>query len=192
MKKIIRILFSVLCICMAVYIFSYNIQERNMANDYVVAELPQLEQKINNHVRPTRSDESRMPVLIVNGHSYIGVLEIPSVNIDVPILDKCTDDNLKVSPCLYYGNYLSETMILAGHNYKGGVHFNNLKKVKIGDDVTFTSSVGIKYTYTVTRIEELKPNEVDRMIEDKSDLTLYTCTTDSRRRLTVRCTRKVE
>ena len=45
------------------------------------------------------------------------------------------------------------------------------------------------YYYEVALVEILKPTEVLEMIDSSFDLTLYTCTSDSRNRITVRCNR---
>ena len=38
-------------------------------------------------------------------------------------------------------------------------------------------------------VEILKPTEIKEMIESNFDLTLYTCTKDSKSRVTIRCNR---
>ena len=78
-------------------------------------------------------------------------------------------------------------MVIAGHNY--GTHFGGLKRLSAGDTVTFTDMRGNTFTYTVAEIETLRPSEVEQMQSGDWDLTLFTCTTDSRSRVTVRCVR---
>ena len=43
--------------------------------------------------------------------------------------------------------------------------------------------------YEVLEIEILKPTDVDKMVNNEFDLTLYTCTSDNMNRVTVRCNR---
>ena len=67
--------------------------------------------------------------------------------------------------------------------------FANLKKLSQKDKVIITDVNNNEYVYEVELIEILKPEEVSAMIDSEFDLTLFTCTSDSSNRVTVRLNR---
>ena len=100
----------------------------------------------------------------------------------------CSEWNLtdaKSAPCRYMGSVYDNTMIIAGHSYKA--HFRGLYDIKIGADVTFTDMDGNRFWYQVSEIEILDEYDYDGLTSGDWDLTLFTCTSDSRSRVTVRC-----
>ena len=121
----------------------------------------------------------------VNGYDYIGTINIPTLNLELPIMSEYDYDKLKISPCRYYGNINTNDLIICAHSYK--THFKYLNKLKQKDLVIITDINGNNYIYEVVTIEVLKPNQVSEMINNDYDLTLYTCTNDGQNRITVRC-----
>lgn len=123
-------------------------------------------------------------VLNINGFNYIGYLVIPSLDINLPITANYTEESLKISPSLYYGS-VNKNMIICGHAYKS--QFKYLYQLKTGDKVIFTDINNNTYVYEVVLIEEIKQNEINKMLNSEFDLTLYTCTFNNLSRVTVRC-----
>lgn len=122
----------------------------------------------------------------INGVNYIGILYFPSIdNLSIPVIDECTDGNLKISACRYAGSMNEENMVIAGHNYKS--IFGKLSsKFEIGDTTYFKDLEGIVYKYTLKNKEDLGPDDVQKMQEGDWDLTLFTCTYDGRARIAYR------
>lgn len=132
--------------------------------------------------------DMEMPVETIDGRDFIGTLEIPSLNLNLPIISQWSYGNLRVAPCRYDGSAYKNDMILAAHNYPS--HFGNLKYLKEGEHVIFTDADGNKFTYTAVVRETLMPTAVNEMLskeEDDWDLTLFTCTVGGRSRVVVRC-----
>ncbi len=100
------------------------------------------------------------------------------------VIDKCTDNNLNVSVCRYSGGIGKPKMIIAGHNYK--YSFGKLSRLKVGSIAYFQAMDGTTYKYKCTDILELAPKDVEKMQEGNWDMTLFTCTYDGQRRLTLR------
>ena len=123
----------------------------------------------------------------INGYKPIAIIEIPSINLKLPVISTFDYDRLKIAPCIYYGSIETNDLVICGHSYKN--HFRYLKELKSGDIITITDMNSNTYYYEVALVEILKPTEVLEMIESSFDLTLYTCTSDSRNRITVRCNR---
>lgn len=134
------------------------------------------------------TDEVReMKTININGDEFIGTITIPSINLELPVLSKFSNSNLKKAPCRYYGNLFTNDLIICAHAYE--TFFANLNKLKQNDLIIFTDVDGNVYTYEVLEVEVLKETDVDKMVNNEFDLTLYTCTYDNTGRVTVRCNR---
>ena len=134
------------------------------------------------------TDEVReMKTININGDEFIGTITIPSINLELPVLSKFSNSNLKKAPCRYYGNLFTNDLIICAHAYE--TFFANLNKLKQNDLIIFTDVDGNVYTYEVLEVEVLKETDVEKMVNNEFDLTLYTCTYDNTGRITVRCNR---
>ena len=136
-------------------------------------------------------EEREMPVIEIDENEYIGYLEIPVLDLSLPVMESWSYPNLKISPCRYEGSAYHDDLIIAAHNYQR--HFGGLKNLSIGDEVRFTDGDGNVFTYHVAALEQLQPTQVEEMSAgDDWDLTLFTCTLGGQQRVTVRCTRVEE
>ena len=131
------------------------------------------------------ADHGDMPVVDVEGRSFIGTVGIPSLNLLLPIQSEWGKDNAKVSVCRYVGSVYENNLIIAGHNYVE--HFGNLKDLSTGDEVVVTDMNGRSFYFKVANIETLGAYDVDEMEAGEWDLTLFTCTIGGQNRVTVRC-----
>lgn len=130
---------------------------------------------------PTRD----MPVVQLDGVGYIGMLHIPAISLELPVIESWNDAKLKLAPCRYVGSAYQSGFVIAGHNYRR--HFGALKELSAGDSVTFTDMDGNVFSYTVAQVEILAPTAIDEMTGGDWPLTLFTCTLGGRSRVTVRC-----
>lgn len=126
-----------------------------------------------------------MPEETIDGRSYIGVLEILSLSLQLPVIGSWSYAELREAPCRYAGSAYQKNMVIAGHNYSS--HFGNLKNLSQGDTVIFTDVDGNRFHYRVIELETLAPDAVDDLTSGDWDLTLFTCTIGGRSRVTVRC-----
>ena len=126
-----------------------------------------------------------MPIAEVDGNFYIGVLEIPALELSLPIISEWNNSRLKQAPCRYQGSAYLDNLIIAGHNYKK--HFGGLKNLQIGDSVIFTDIDSHRFSYTISAVEKLDGTAIEAMESGNWDLTLFTCTSGGKKRLTVRC-----
>lgn len=98
--------------------------------------------------------------------------------------------NLKSAPCRYRGSTYLDTLILCGHNYRS--HFGKLKKLREGDEVSFTDMDGNVFLYEVALAETMMPTAIEEMESGDWALTMFTCTIGGASRVTVRCDRMEE
>ena len=143
-------------------------------------------------------DDPEMPVIEVEGNYYIGILEIPSLQLTLPVMDRWDYTRLKISPCVYSGSYKTDDLVICAHNYAR--HFSPVKRIDIGADVYLITVDCRVYHYQVTNRETLQPGAVENMIENTNntidgtvtnewDLTLFTCNTGGQTRCAIRCAR---
>ena len=128
---------------------------------------------------------SEMPTTKVEGYDCIGVLSIPVLEIELPVLTDWSYAKLKIAPCLYYGTYYEADFVIAAHNYQS--HFGRLSELRPGDLVLFEDINGTVYCYEVVLTETLTADATEQMITSGFDLSLYTCTPSGAGRVTVRC-----
>ena len=131
--------------------------------------------------------ETEMPVVLLDGYEYIGYVEIPALGLKLPVMADWDYTRLKLAPCRQFGSSRTDDLVIAAHNYEN--HFGRLNELSEGDTVRFTDMDGIVNTYSVEKLETLKPEEVDAVQNSGYDLVLYTCTRGGRTRVTVFCDR---
>jgi len=133
------------------------------------------------------AETPQMQTITVKEESYIGVIQIPSLNLELPVNSEWSYPKLKHSPCRYAGSYLDDTLVIAGHSVRA--HFRGLRQIQVGASVVFTNAVGNVILYEVVSIEKLGSTEVGKLIHNDYDLTLFTCTPGGISRVVVRCNR---
>lgn len=132
--------------------------------------------------------EMEMPEVMLeelDGAACIGVLEIPEIDLKLPVLSEWSYPLLKKAPCRYSGSAYLDNLVIAAHNYR--THFGKLKELETGDEVIFTDAAGNRFEYKVTAVEALTPQSVEDMTSGEWALSLFTCTLDGKNRVTVRC-----
>lgn len=118
----------------------------------------------------------------------LGVLSLPALGLDLPVLEECTDELLERAPCRYAGTGPQEAgFVVAGHSCDS--HFGKLSHLADGDEVLFRDREGGETRFQVRDREFLPGGDAEGLDADAWDLTLFTCTFDGSDRLLVRCTR---
>lgn len=135
----------------------------------------------------TAAEEPNMTVVLLNGYEYIGILDLPTLNLSLPILADWDENKLKIAPCRQEGSVEEDDLVIAGHNYRR--HFQYLYKLQIGDNIRFTDMNGNTTTYTVQQMRTLDATDVETVLNSAYDLVLYTCTYSGKERTTIFCER---
>lgn len=133
-----------------------------------------------------------------NGTPYTTIAEIniPKIGVNYPILSQ-TDKNtivelLKKSPCKFHGAEPNEigNFCIVGHNYRNKKFFSKVPTLQKGDTVEITDLTGTTITYVVYDKYEVLPDDVsctDQRTNGRREITLITCTNDSKKRVIVKC-----
>lgn len=166
------------------YTIFEDIKTANKHNQETLLEL----QDLINKQTPTYSYEDELKSLEIDGQEYLGIVDIPSVELSLPVFKDWDYGLLKLGPCRYKGSYLDNDMILMSHYYED--QFEKIKKANIGDLVYFVTADKEIYTYKIDYYETLKSFD-GLILEEKTDwdLTLFTCNTYGFTRYVVRCSR---
>ena len=134
-----------------------------------------------------------------NGKIYetIGIVKIPKLNITYPILSQTTDALMKVAPCKFHGSSPNEVgnLCIIAHNYRRkGVFFSDVPDLQKGDVVEIQDLSQRTIKYEVYDIHTVMPDNVSdtsQKTNGKKEVTLITCTDDSKQRVIVRCKEKI-
>lgn len=129
--------------------------------------------------------DMEMPEVQLNGLSCVGTIEIPALDLKLPVTSEWSYDLMKQAPCRYYGSIYQKNMVIAAHN--SWFHFGRLSHLKEGQKVIFTDAKEHRFIYRVKVVEALSPDCVEEVTNGKYPLTLFTCTLDAKNRVVVRC-----
>lgn len=182
-RKIMIAVGIALCLTSAVLAVVFLVQT-NQSNKEVQIAAEKVSEAIEQNA-PNAYQEAAIDTIDVDGVPYIGMIEIPSIGISLPVAAECTSKNLKRSPCVYDGDSFSK-LVIAGHNYKQ--HFTGIKELKAGDQVVIADINGNEHVYEVQEIESIDGGDIEGMLDNSFSLTLFTCDSSGRNRHTVRCT----
>lgn len=128
-----------------------------------------------------------MPTTVVDGETYIGILQIPTLNLELPVMGTWNYAKLFTAPCRQFGTVDGNDLVIAAHNYRG--HFGTIPTLKNGDTVLLTDANGAITVYKVGSIFVVNPTDVDSVKHSGWDLLLYTCNFSGAQRICVGCTR---
>lgn len=128
--------------------------------------------------------------LTYKGFNVVGTIQIPSIDLKYPVLEKVTEKSLETSVAWLYGPGLNEVgnNVIIGHNYRNGTMFSDVNKLKNGSTIYITDLSGNKVTYKVYNIYRTSGNDASYMTRDtqgKREISLSTCTNDSKARTLV-------
>lgn len=207
-KGSIWIIAGLLLIAAALLLTAGNLYEQNRAQTAAQRTLAQLTPQTQTVSQPQVSaqpiaDEPRytepdlpdyrlapkmeMPAQTVDDVRYIGVLEIPALELELPVAEEWSYETLELAPCRYSGSAYQDDLVICGHNYPA--HFGLLRTLGQGDRVYFTDMDGNVFTYAVLELEALSATDVQDMQIGDWELTLFTCAVGGQSRIAVRCER---
>lgn len=126
----------------------------------------------------------------IDGKLYIGIISIPSIEVELPVMEEWSYDNLDISPCRYSGSLAAGDLVIAAHNYTN--FFSRLDELNSSDEVIFTTASGVEHKFQVIQTDIVNGTDIDTMLSgsDDWDLTLFTCTWSGWSRVAVRTAAK--
>ena len=145
---------------------------------------------INNNGNNSSNNNSQSTTTY-KGFTVVGTIQIPDINLKYPILEKLSTKSLKTSVVLMYtaqGLNNAGNSVIIGHNYRNGTMFSNVDKLTNGDIIYITDTTGRKVKYEIYKMYRASGSEseyITRNTNGKREISLSTCTDDSKARLIV-------
>ena len=187
MKKVINIILTILIIMAIVVtgliIYNYIVSEQN---DNKLAEVvTEIEEQFSNNASTNSIEPAKVQY---NGYDVVGIIEIPSINIKYPIINKTNDTTMKYSITKFSGGEINSigNFTVAGHNNLNGTMFGKVKRLKVGNQIKMTDLYNNTVTYEIFDIYSVDPNDVsclNAVDENTKEITLITCTNGHLKRL---------
>lgn len=184
MKKVINIILTILIIMAIVVtgiiIYNYVISKQN--DDNLAEVVTEIEEQF------TANEGQQAANIQYNGYDVVGIIEIPSINIKYPIINKTNDTTMKYSITKFSGGDINSigNFTVAGHNNLNGTMFGKVKRLQIGDEIKMTDLYNNTVTYQIFDIYSVEPNDVsclESVDENTREITLITCTNGHLNRL---------
>lgn len=186
----ILLIIAIIVIGMIIYKYSSN-QINEKESKQTIETFNQIEIKNDEEQETESSNEIQLEY---KGYKVIGIVKIPQINIEYPIIEigdidpESAKKPMKLSIIKYWGEKVNDygNLSIAGHNNKDGTMFGKTKKLKIGDIVELTDLTGKTITYSIYNIFVTDPNDVSILLpqdEKIREVTLITCTNGNKQRL---------
>ena len=181
---VILISLGAVLILAALLLFLYNRSEDRRAGQEAESLLEDVRSSMAANADPEPQEEPAEEII----YDYAGVIAIPDLSLELPVIDQWNYARLKVAPCRQSGAAADGDLVIAAHNYKS--HFGYLDRLQPGASVIFTDMEGTVYRYVVEEIRRLEPEDaedVSSVFSSEYPLVLYTCTPGGKARVAVFC-----
>ena len=179
--------------------FEYEEKENSITEDEIqelvinLTDNPTIITPKTQSIKTVKQKEAPRAVIQYGGVEYsaIGVVEIPKINVNYPILSETSDALLKVSVCKFWGSDPNKVgnLCIAGHNYRNSRFFSKVPNLVVGDTIEITDLSGKTLTYSVYDKYTVDPTDVScttQITNGKKIVTLITCTNDNKQRVVVK------
>lgn len=188
MKRNLYFCIGILCIVLATILLIKNKTEDNqieIKNKEIISKIHKGDTLIDFKDQYKENKKIEMPIKIIDGYEYIGYLEIKDLDLNLPIMNNWSYENIRISPARYRGSVYKNDMIILAHNYRA--HFGYIHNLKIDSIIQFTDMADNKFIYKVIKNEKIKEDEVEKLYKNEGDLTLFTCDMTGIYRTVIRC-----
>ena len=134
---------GLLLLATALGLVGYNLLRDRKAGNESDARLAELQKAITKQTVSAQPENLRMfgdgqkavpemETLEIDAERYIGVLQIPDLELELPVMQDWNYENLTVAPCRYSGSCYGGDLVICAHNY--GKHFSPIRNIEPGTD----------------------------------------------------------
>lgn len=115
-----------------------------------------------------------------HGYNVVGIISIPKIEIEYPILDVTNEKSMKISITKFWGNNVNDigNFTMAGHNNIDDTMFGATDKLKVGDKIEMTDLSGKTIEYEIFSQYIIDPDDVtcvNSVDPEAREITLITC-----------------
>lgn len=68
----------------------------------------------------------------IKNDTYVCTIYIDKINLEYPVFNSCSESNLKIAPCRFYGD-IDNNLCIVGHNYNDSRFFSKLFDLELND-----------------------------------------------------------
>ena len=194
------LIFIVLTILVFVILDIYKENKIGKSNYDVQGVSTNVNKKEENKINENKTNKEKKYIkedvpLEYKEYTVISKLEIPKIDLETYVLEKYLEETLNISVVKFYGVNPNEVgnFCIAGHNFKNKNMFKNLKKLSVGDNLFIIDNDIGRVEYEIFDIYKVSPNDVACLLQEtngKREVTLITCTNDSKERIIVKAREK--
>ena len=180
---LVCLIIATLVVAALIAIKYFNLYKNETEAKQVIANI---NEELKNSDNPiTEIDEQ------IQGHKVVGIIKIPKIELEYPILETTSKETLNLSITKFWGNEINEigNVTLAGHNNLNGTMFGKTKKLEVGDVIELTDIQNVTLKYNVFKIYVIDPNDISCILPEQEgtrEVTLITCTNGNKNRLIVK------
>lgn len=197
-KKIIQhiIVYVILTISIWICIDEYKDrkikQKETKDSKYIIEDLSIQNKDIGENTNNTEKTYPKEEIISeYKGYEVSAKIEIPKIRLETYILQNYSVQALKTCVTKFWGANANEigNFCIAGHNYRNKKMFQNLKELVIGDTFFISDNKIGKVEYEIYDIYTVIPDDVSCLSQEtnnKREVTLITCTSDSKKRIIVK------
>lgn len=185
MYKVLLIILIIIAIGLAIVVIKKNIEGNIVENS-----AKQVIEKIKeNNLKKT--DVVQEIDEYLDGYKVIGIIKIPKINIEYPILEKTDKTSLRLSITKFWGEKINQkgNTVLAGHNNLNNTMFGKIDELKNGDIIELTDNQMVTIQYEVFKKYVTDPNDITCILAENDntrEVTLITCTNGDKNRTIVK------
>lgn len=178
---------------------NFNIQNSDMQNEGMQNVSTQnssaqndVEKETNETTKQTTKKYPKEKVIDeYKGYTVAAKLEIPKIQLETYILQNYSIEALNISVTKFWGANPNEigNFCVAGHNFQNKNMFRNLKNLQTGDRLFISDNKIGRIEYEIYDIYKVEPDDVSCLTQEtggRREVTLITCTNDSKQRIIVK------
>ena len=186
--KIILVILVITAIILAGFVIKKQIESKKV-EDNTKTVLQEI--KKENKSNPEQIDVIQEIDQKIGEYKVIGIINIPKIGIEYPILEKTNKESLDLSITKFWGEKINQkgNVVLAGHNRLNNTMFGKIDKLENGDIIELTDSQMVTVKYQVFDKYIIDPNDIDCIFpvdENAREVTLITCSNRDKNRLVVK------
>ena len=186
--KTILAMLAITALVLAIFIIKKYIEGNKIENNIqsVLQEIKKEKQSNPNQIDVIKEIDEE-----IEGYKVVGIINIPKINIEYPILEKTNKESLKLSITKFWSEKINQkgNVVLAGHNNLNNKMFGKIDRLENGDIIELTDSQMVTVKYQVFDKYVIDPNDIDCIFpidENTREITLITCTNRDKNRLVVK------
>ena len=194
-RRVVNIFLVIIIFCIFTWLGIEEYKESNIKKENYKTQNVSTNVKDREKEKTKKEYPKEKVILEYKGYDVLAKLEIPEIDLNTYILKTYSSESLNISVVKFWGvkPNTSGNLCIAGHNFKNGNMFHDLKDLNIGDNLfVIDNNVG-RVEYEIYNIYKVLPDDVSCLSQEtdgKKEVTLITCTNDSKERIIVKAKEK--